>query len=298
MGGRSDLLLDRFSSMAPFHVVKLSADKHLCKHLLRRKGIEVPDGGRFTGRTVDDAMDAAEAIGYPVVVKPNRGSHGDGVRVGLRTPDRLEACLWEFAALRGPDEPFIVESFHPWPEHRVFASRSGGFAAVRRVPAHVVGDGTSTVQELAGLESARREEIRAVRETSLCPLVLDREAASHLRAQGFSGFSHVPAAGEEVFLRQQSNLAKGGVAVGVTAKAHPSVRAMAARVLDALPGMPCVGIDLLCADISADLVPGGYAVIEVNSNPGLAMHAFPGEGEAIDVAAMVVDAMFPWLAAV
>ena len=181
----------------------------------------------------------------------------------------------------------------------MFATAAGGFAVVRRDPASVIGDGVSTVRKLAEAASERRRLLKERAETSLCPIELDREAEDHLRANGIpEGFLAVPAAGERVFLRHQSNLAKGGVAVDRTAAAHPGVRALAAGVLAAFRGLPCVGIDLLCADIAAPPEPGNHAVIEVNSNPGLAMHAFPGEGEPRDVTAMLVDAMFPWLPAV
>jgi cyanophycin synthetase len=299
LGGRRDYLLDRFSAAAPYHMVKASADKRLTKSLLHRGGVAAPEGERFDGESIDAALAHADALGYPVVAKPNWGSHGDGVRTGIPDRARLEACLWQFVAERGPREPFLVERHLPFSEHRVFATRAGGFAVVRRDPASVLGDGVSSVAELAERESARRIALRAAGPTSLCPIALDREAHDHLMRTGRGeGFGHVPEPQERVPLRLTSNLAKGGVAVEVTHTAHPSVRTLAERVLSILNGLPVVGIDLLCADVTAPLAPGNHGVIEVNSNPGLAMHHHPGQGPPRDVAAMVVDAMFPWIPAV
>jgi len=296
--GRRDFLLDRFSAAAPYHMVKASADKRLTKALLAAAGVAVPAGERFDGSVIEEALHFADGLGYPVVAKPNWGSHGDAVRTGIGTRDRLEACLWHFVSERGPHEPFLVERHLPFPEHRVLATAAGGFASVRREPASVTGDGRSTIAALAEAESARRRALRAAGPTSLCPIVLDDEAREHLRRCGRTGgFDHVPAAGERVPLRLTSNLAKGGVAVDVTDELHPSVRTLAQQVLSAFRGLPIVGIDLLCADIRTPLAPGNHAVIEVNSNPGLAMHHFPGMGTPRDVAALVVDAMFDWIPA-
>lgn len=294
-GGRSEFLLDRFSSAAPYHMVKVSADKRLTKAMLAASGVAVPEGERFDGASVDAALAYAQGIGFPVVLKPNWGSHGDGVRTGLDGRDRLESCIWQFVAERGPDEPFLVERHLPHSEHRILATRGGGLAAVRRDPASVVGDGVSTIAVLAAAESERRRAMKAAGPTSLCPIALDREARDHLARNGRpEAFEAVPRAGERAFLRATSNLAKGGVATDVTDALHPSVGALARRVLAAFEGLPVVGIDLLCADVSRPLAPGNHAVIEVNSNPGLAMHHYPGEGRPRDAASLVVDAMFAW----
>lgn len=39
--------------------------------------------------------------------------------------------------------------------------------------------------------------------------------------------------------------------------------------------------------------PGKYAVIEINSNPGISIHHHPGCGREHDVAGAIVDLLFP-----
>ena len=57
------------------------------------------------------------------------------------------------------------------------------------------------------------------------------------------------------------------------------------------------GLDLITEDISKDITKNiqNYSIIEANSSPGLAMHMFPTQGKARDVASMLCDVMFPYI---
>lgn len=288
---REEFLLDRFSSKAPYHVVKISADKYLAKRMMSNKGISVPEGGIFSGKSVEDALQYAQDR-YPLVLKPNWGSHGNHVQVDIRNSDSLELAIWHFLAHMGPNEPFILEKFYPWSEHRVFVTNVGGFAVVMRDPASVIGNGISTIETLAANESERRIELKKQQPTSLCPIAIDKEVMRCLKMQNYT-LQTVPSKGEKVYLRQQSNLAKGGMSIDMTDIVDATVQEIGVRALSAFPGLPCVGLDLLCADITQPLTSSDYVIIEANSNPGLAMHTYPSIGQSRNVAALVADAMFP-----
>ena len=67
--------------------VDIACDKTTTKEILREVGIPVPSGSVCT--LLDDALKIAENIGYPVVVKPERGNQGRGVSLGLTTPHEV-----------------------------------------------------------------------------------------------------------------------------------------------------------------------------------------------------------------
>ena len=296
-GGRSEILWDRFSCAAPYSGARASADKHMAKEILSLAGVPVPEGILVHPGHCQDACEAAGHLGFPLVIKPNWGSHGDGVVCGISSREALaEALSGHFSSTFGQD-PAIVERHVPGEEHRVIAFSSGAFAAVRRERAHVVGDGVSDIATLASVESARRVEAKRSAPSSLCPVALDEEAVRHLKSLGFArGLSHVPARGEKIHLRGQSNLAKGGVAVDITDSVHPGIVELAMLAMRALC-LPVAGVDILCQDPSLPPASQDLAVVEVNSNPGLAMHAYPGEGKPRPVAFHLADSMFPWIPA-
>ncbi len=291
--GRSEFLLDRFSSKAPFHMVKISGDKHLAKSILLESGVSVPKGSVFTGHRIKEALDYARFL-YPVVLKPNWGSHGDYVVPDLRDKQSLELALWKFVSLRGINEPFIIEEYLPGQEFRIFITSKGDMAIVNRQSASITGDGDKTINELVEVENEKRQKNKSMSPSSLCPIVLDAESQRYLEQQKIKlGFEHILKSGETVSLRYQSNLAKGGLSVDMTMSAHPSVLDIAKRALQAFPGLPVAGLDLITKDISKPLNGNNYSIIEINSSPGLAMHAYPAIGNAQPVASWMVDIMFP-----
>ena len=291
--GRKEYLLDRFSSMAPFHMVKISADKHLAKKIMRSNAVQVPEGEIFTGHNVQDAINYAQNK-FPVVLKPNWGSHGDYVEADIQNNAELEVAIWKFIAFRGLKTAFIIERHIDGSEHRLFVTAFGGFAVVKRDPAMVIGNSINDISTLAEIETNRRQEIKSKQFSPLCPIVIDEDVSKFLFKKGITqGLQYIPSKDEKVYLRNQSNLAKGGLAIDMTDEAHSTVKKIAFKALKSFPGLPCLGLDLICKDISKPLEE--YAIIEANSSPGLAMHMFPSVGQARDVASMIADVMFPYI---
>jgi D-alanine-D-alanine ligase-like ATP-grasp enzyme len=289
--GKKDFLLDRFSSKAPYHVVKMSADKHFAKNIMKENGINVPEGAVFTGNTSFDAVLYAKNH-YPLVLKPNWGSHGDNVHVNINSEEQLKKCINLFIEATDFNNPFILERFHNWKEYRLFITEKGGFAVIHREWASVTGNGKDSIEKIIEEENKYRIELKKKEPTSLCPIVIDNEVHQFLSEQGID-LNFIPQLNQQIFLRQESNLAKGGIAVDMTEEVHSSVKELALKTLSCFPGLPVAGLDLLCEDPTKPISEDNYVIIEINSNPGLAMHTYPTKGKSRDVAQLLLDVMFP-----
>ncbi|MEV5750172.1 Mur ligase family protein, partial [Actinoallomurus sp. NPDC052308] len=159
-------------------------------------------------------------------------------------------------------------------------------------PARVTGDGRSTVADLvavANTDPARGEG----HDRPLTRLTLGETELAHLARQGLAPDS-VPHAGQVVTLRRNANLSTGGTSKDVTDRVHPDVVRLCRRVA-ATVGLDICGIDLRLPDITAPLPAdaGASGVIEVNASPGLRMHLAPYEGRPRDVAAEIIDQLYP-----
>ncbi|MEU4215912.1 cyanophycin synthetase [Actinoplanes sp. NPDC026623] len=267
--------------------VDIAADKQVTRRLLEDAGVPVAAGG--VARTAQEAVALLTALGAPVVVKPRQGRQGKHVALNLRTPADVENA---FAAAGGE---VVVERQLAGRDYRVLIVAGEVVAAAERLAAHVVGDGASTVAELVAGTNAdpRRGEGHA---RVLTRIALDDHALAALDRQGCTPET-VPAAGRQVWLRDNANLSTGGTGSDVTDRVHPDVAGLCLRVA-ALVGLDIAGIDLRLADIAAPLRPGDPAritggVIEVNAAPGLRMHLAPIRGRARDVGDAIVRAMFP-----
>jgi len=102
----------------------------------------------------------------------------------------------------------------------------------------------------------------------------------------------IPKTDEIVYLRSTANLSTGGTAIDVTDIVHPDNRVMAERAAQAI-GLDVAGIDFLTTDISESYRSTGGAICEVNAAPGFRMHVSPSEGQPRDVAAPVMEMLFP-----
>lgn len=264
----------------------IAQDKEVTRTLLQAVGVPVPRG--FTVADVEDAWyTAVEYVGLPVVVKPRYGNQGRGVAADLSTYDQVKAA---FEAARKEGEEVIVEKFAPGQDYRLLVVNGKVVAASRREPAHVTGDGRSTVQELVDEKNRdpRRGDEHA---TALSKLVLDEIALQVLGEQGYTPGS-VPANGERVLIRRNANLSTGGTATDVTESVCPEIAEHAVAAA-AVVGLDVAGIDVIAGDIALPLEQQSGVIVEVNAAPGLRMHLSPSEGTPRDVGGAIVEMLFP-----
>ena len=102
------------TSRTPHIAVELASDKEETNKILGQLGLPVPQQ-RLVQRE-DDAVRAADAIGYPVVVKPYNGNHGRGVALNLRTADQVRAA---FPVAQQISRSVVVERFVTGDDHRM-----------------------------------------------------------------------------------------------------------------------------------------------------------------------------------
>ncbi len=121
----------------------IASDKELTKSLLQSCGVPVPEGQVVD--SAEEAWEAAQDIGLPVVVKPYDGNHGRGVFTNLTTREEVEAA---FAVAEPEGSDVMVERFVRGSEHRLLVVGGQVVAAAAGEPAWVTGDGKSTLTEL------------------------------------------------------------------------------------------------------------------------------------------------------
>lgn len=264
---------------------EIAKSKDLTKVILRSAGVPVPAGVIAHG--ADQAWNEAQALGAPVTVKPVDGNQGRAVAVNLTTEEQVRRA-YEAVARRGSDA--IVEEYVTGKDYRLLVVGERLIAAATRVPAHVIGDGVHTVEELVARENEnpRRGDHHAL---PLSKIPLDEISLGVLSDQDLTSAS-VPAADDFVFIRRNGNLSTGGTAVDVTDSVHPLNAAYAVTAARSV-GLDIAGIDIVAEDISLPIDEQGGRVIEVNSAPGLRMHLEPSEGSSQPVGEAIIDMMFP-----
>jgi acetyl-CoA carboxylase biotin carboxylase subunit len=71
--------------------IRIMGDKSLGRHTMRTAGVPVIPGSDGELRGVEEAVEVARGIGYPVLLKPSAGGGGRGMRIAHNENDLLKA---------------------------------------------------------------------------------------------------------------------------------------------------------------------------------------------------------------
>ena len=266
--------------------MELACDKEGTKRILGESGVPVPRG------TVINYFDDLEAAiqqvgGYPIVIKPLDGNHGRGITIDIRTKEEAAPA---YDVAKEVSQSVIVERYYVGRDHRVLVVDSKVVAVAERVPAHVIGDGTSTIEQL--IDRTNQDPNRGEgHDKVLTRIEVDRNSWQLLERQGYN-LETVLTKGEICYLRATANLSTGGIAVDRTDDIHPENVWLAQRVAKII-GLDIAGIDVVTPDISRPLREVDGVIVEVNAAPGFRMHVCPSVGIPRNVAEPVLDMLFP-----
>jgi cyanophycin synthetase len=252
------------TSMTSQIATDAAGDKDLTKKLLADAGLPVPRGEVV--RNAEDAVRAAERIGYPVVVKPLDGNHGRGVSIDLI---KAEEVAHAFVEAREHSRRVIVESCFKGRDHRILVVNGEVVAVAERVPAHVIGDGQRSIAALVA-EVNKDPHRGEGHENVMTRIRIDDHSLGVLAKAGL-GVDTVPARGQVVYLCDTANLSTGGTAVDRTDDIHPDNALIARRAARAI-GLDVAGINFIAPNIARSVHGTGGGIIEVNAAPGFRMH--------------------------
>ena len=265
--------------------VDIACDKEETKLLLEQAEVPIPKGEII--RTERGLEEAVEYVGFPLVIKPVNGNHGRGITTNINS---MEEALIAFKEAKEISRLVIVEKFITGEDYRLLVINHKLVAAAKRTPAHVIGDGKSTVQEL--VDEVNKDERRGyghekvLTEISINSLTLELLKENNLTPES------VVKKGEFVKLKSTANLSTGGTAEDVTDLIHPYNIFMAERISKII-GLDICGIDIMAHDLTKPINESGGAVLEVNAGPGFRMHLQPTDGLPRNVGGHVVDMLFP-----
>lgn len=265
--------------------VRTAGNKDATKKLLAQHCIPVAAGDVCA--TVEGLTEITNTIGFPIVIKPLDGNQGKGATINI---SNLDAALKAFAYAKQFSNYIIVEKFTSGSDYRVLVINGKFVAAAQRIPAMVTGDGKSTIDTL--IQQVNAEPRRGEgHEAALTKIVVDQDTSNQLEHYGFT-LDTIPPAGKEIYLKSTANLSTGGTAIDVTDAISAENRFLAERVAKII-GLDICGIDIMAPSIETPLQTNGGVVLEVNAAPGFRMHLDPSVGKPRNVAAPVIDMLYP-----
>jgi cyanophycin synthetase len=265
--------------------VDIACNKEETKRMLDLASIPVASGSICVDE--EDLENTINKIGYPIVLKPLDGNHGKGASINVVT---WEDALAGLAYAQKYSRRVIVEKFITGFDFRVLVIDNKLVAAAKREPAHVKGDGKHNIQQL--IEETNKDPRRGYgHENVLTQIDVDRDTTDLLEKLNYT-LETVLAKDEVVYLKSTANLSTGGTSVDVTDLMHPENIFLCERISRVI-GLDICGVDIMAQNLTEPLKENGGCILEVNAAPGFRMHLAPSEGLPRNVAAPVIDMLYP-----
>ncbi len=242
-----------------------TANKEALHRLLLHRGVPLPAQEVVT--SLEQALAAAERIGWPVVLKPAAGGKGRGVWVGLSSPEALQQAWQSQDQDSSPRQ--LVQQTLPGADHRLLVMEGQLLATAQRQPASLCSDGLRPLrQQIAALNADPQRGVAYERLMNQVPV--DGRLNLLLAEQGLS-LDATPTAGTPVQLSRTANISQGGTAIDCSDQVHPDNHRLALDIAR-LIGSDVLGLDLISQDIGVSWRQGGTWLLEANLCPGLRPH--------------------------
>lgn len=262
-------------------------NKAATKAVLSSFGIPTPRGILATSLHDLEEKLLETPLNFPLITKPVDQSLARGVTWNIQSRadliqgiEHVKKTLLELSAKR-PDV-FLVEEMVPGEEYRVLVFNQAILSCVKKVPATVVGDGVSSIQQLIEVFNQTRMPGFEIK--------VDDTVTKNLGKADLTLQSVLPENTVQK-LRNNLNMSDGGRAIECTDSVGQHIKRACLLALEAL-GMNYGGIDIITPSIVNPTSP--FVVLEVNPLPYYNMHEKPlVEGKGIDFSAILLKELFP-----
>jgi D-alanine-D-alanine ligase-like ATP-grasp enzyme len=252
----------------------ISSNKYTANRLLSKEGLPVPKAKAYTREAYHDGKMIVSDLTFPVVIKPTWDSmYGRGVICNIPNATELDTLMFKSYELYPCMS--IEEYYGDLRSFRVLIFNGEVIALMERVPAHVIGDGKSTIHELIENENKKREIPNL--KMPFGKIIMTEETDLIFRERKISS-TDIPQAKQKIPIRLTCNAAVGGTVVGLDrtaiCKENAALAIRAAEVLN----LQLVGLDFLCEDLEIPIEKSRGCIIEANHSPDITAHEYSPEG--------------------
>lgn len=267
------------SARADFAGDKIGTKKHLSTG-----GFPTPRGKLYpvwqTDRAVHETM---QSLGFPLVVKPERGTFSRHVTTDVTDEHTLRAAI----AHAGRYQPyFLVEEYIGTGfVHRVTVIDFKCIAAARQVPAHIVGNGRDSIETLLQATNTARRHEKARNPRTLLHEIPPPSTLTPPDLQ------RIPSINETVVLHRNPFMRLGATIVDETPRMHLDIVELCEAIAKHFD-IRCAGIDIILEDCSRPRSTQVCKILEINNLPSIEIHENRDEHGSHSVAAALVDVFF------
>lgn len=263
-----------FGDALPFnrkYPLTLIKNKDATKKMLSEYNLSVPKGIRASSFASAKKRVQKNELQFPLILKPIDGLRAIGVSWNITSFTQLAKSIRSLKKIqilnnKLKSRSFVVEEQFLGDEFRVLVLGNSAIACAKKIPATIVGDGSSTISELIIAFNKKRK--------SDFEIIVDDIVKKMFKKKKMS-LNTVPDKDEVIQLRNDMMLAHGGRAIDYSESISPKLKNICVKAAHAV-GLEYAGIDILIKkNNQKNIVPQTYAVIEVNTFPGHILNEAP-----------------------
>jgi D-alanine-D-alanine ligase-like ATP-grasp enzyme len=264
--GDSHFLFSTCSDKSPATGLVIADSKTRTAMVAARMNIPMP-----AQTTCHDIRDARKFLSLHkmIVTKPALGSGGKGVSIAVSSLEELER---DYAYAKSYSHQVVVQQHIEGSDVRLLVIDGTFCSAVIRKPAHVIGDGHSSIEELIHIENTSD-----IRNDSTLSTLLHINPHAARRYLG-DNIENIPPTGKEVRVIGPANVSLGGSLHEAT---HLVTQQMItdAEAISRKTGLGICGVDMMW-----DRTTNAHYLIEINATPGIDIHDDAFSGTSSDCA--------------
>lgn len=264
--GEAHFLFSTCSDKSPATGLIIANSKARTASIVERMSIPMP--AQLTCHDIRDARRFLETH-TKIVTKPVHGSGGKGVSTDIATLEELERG---YIYAKSYNQNVVVQQHIDGSDVRLLIIDGVFCSAVIRQPAHIIGDGSSSIEELISV--ANMSDVR--NDISLSSLLhINPHAARRYLGETIH---KIPAKDEEVRVIGPANVSLGGSLHEATHLVTPKMISDTEAITKKL-GLGICGVDMMW-----DRKTNSHYLIEVNATPGIDIHDDPFSGTSSNCA--------------
>ena len=285
-GKGSQIICSISSSKDSIFAKNLQRDKWSTNQMITRLGLPIAKWEVLdTLGDIDKAWDKYEK---PVVIKPTGLTGGKGVTVGIDTKEKAKEA-YKYAKemtdskIRSPWQEKImiqeqVQGDENGADYRLLVINGKLRIATKRIPAFVVGDGKSTIEQI--ILEMNKDPRRDIYNPAhiLKPIEIDEPLIKFLKEQDLT-LESILAENEKIYVRKVSSMSRGGVTEDFTDKVSPEIKYIVESIAQSMHAFT-IGADIMCKDISKPLTKENGGILEVNTMPESYLNFYPTIGKS------------------
>jgi len=269
-------------TLTPKESRRTAGKKNLTKELFIKNNVPTPNGKMFTKSSpIEEMLDYAKTLTFPLIIKPASSSLGKGVTIDINSIEELKVAIVESDHHKNN---LIIEEQATGSDVRVFVIGDRVVSAFKRVPSHVIGDGTKNIKQLIHEKNKlRRKNPHAYGHQTK----INDRIRKHLESKGLN-LDTVPKKNNIITLTDSTLQAYGSETVDLTDKLSDESKQVAIDATKCLENIHVCGVDIM-----VDNDKKTNYVLELNVRPYISGAMFPLTGLGRDLPGAIIDLYFP-----